>query len=348
MNFHDILDGMEASGADGVLATIIRVQGSAYLKEGTSMFFRRDGTSIGMISVGCIETDLLLRAQEVLHTKENKVVVYDLKDEDDLAWGHGAGCNGVLSILLEYVDDRMRTNLYILKEYLNKRIPVLHIKQLSAGLSQLHSAYVPMNGQLFGNDQWSELPAYLHSFFSNMDPFRLKSGMRFFSSSSESVYFHLYEPKPRLVVFGAGLDARPLVSFAAQTGFSVTVCDWREAFCSKEHFMNADRLVVGFPKEIMEELCLQDEDFVVIMTHDFQKDKEFLSYLLKRNLRYTAVLGPVARTRRLLNGEDIPSFIHSPAGLSIGAKGPEQIAISIVAEMIQQMHIPAVERISFI
>lgn len=344
MTICDLLDAIETSGANGVLATIIHIEGSAYLKEGTSMFFQEDGTAIGMVSAGCLETDLALQAQEVMQIRINKVVTYDLQDEDDLGWGQGAGCNGILSILLEYVDDRMRANLYRLREYLKKRVPVLHIKQLNEDLSQVHSTYAPMDGQFFGDDQWNDLPVFLHSLYKNMNPFRMKSGLQFFPSSASPVYFHLYEPKPHLVVWGAGPDARPLVSFAAHTDFSVTVCDWREALCRKEYFMKADRLVIGFPKEIMEELCLQTQDFVVVMTHNFQKDKEFLSYLIKQNLRYIAILGPAARTRRLLNGEDIPPFIHSPAGLAIGAKGPEQIAVSILAEMIQHLRVPAIER----
>ncbi|MFC3885743.1 XdhC family protein [Bacillus songklensis] len=344
MNIYDILDAVETSEQDGVLATIIHVEGSAYLKEGTSMIFWEDGTQIGMVSPGCLEADLAIRAQEVFREGAARTVTYHLENEDDFGWGQGAGCNGILSILLEPLDEKLRKHLCILRVYLNKRIPVFHMKELTEDLSQTKYAYVPMDGQIFGNEWREDLPSCLESLFHNVNPFCQKSGIASLGHPSRSIYFHLYEPKPRLVVFGAGRDAQPVVSLAACTGFSVTVCDWRPAFCHRDRFPSADGIVVGSPEEIVEELCLQSSDFVVIMTHHFQKDREILSYIMKKKVRYAGVLGPHERTRRLLNIKDIPPFIHSPVGLAIGAKGPEEIAVSILAEMIQHLRKPFVER----
>lgn len=144
-------------------------------------------------------------------------------------------------------------------------------------------------------------------------------------------------PKPCLYVFGAGEDAKPLVSLAARAGFHVTVIDWRPALCHHGHFPEAGRLITGAPEEVMEGLSMTKRDFVVIMTHSFQKDQIILHTLKNENVFYKGVLGPRRRTERLLGGAEIPEDIHSPVGLPIGAQGPKEIAVSIVGEMIQKM-----------
>lgn len=87
---HEILEAIEEFAHNGVLATIIRVEGSAYRKEGTSMLFRGDGAQIGLLSAGCLETDLSYRVHEIINQRTTKTVVYDLKAEDDLSWGQAA------------------------------------------------------------------------------------------------------------------------------------------------------------------------------------------------------------------------------------------------------------------
>lgn len=93
----------------------------------------------------------------------------------------------------------------------------------------------------------------------------------------------------------------------------------------------------GFPKEIVPQLLLREEDFVVIMTHHFQRDRQLVELLLEQCVRYIGILGPRHRTARLLEGKAIPKNVHSPVGLAIGGKGPTEIAISIIAEIIQEL-----------
>ncbi|OQP13342.1 hypothetical protein B1693_16755 [Geobacillus zalihae] len=136
------------------------------------------------------------------------------------------------------------------------------------------------------------------------------------------------------MIFGASPDEVSLASFAAKTGFSVTVCDWREALCNKKIFPNADQLIVGSPQEAVSKLQFTPRDFVVILTHQFQRDKELLQLIVEKDLRYIGVMGSKQRTSRLLNFGELPFQISTPVGLTIGAEGPEEIAISILAELI--------------
>jgi xanthine dehydrogenase accessory factor len=284
-----------------------------------------------MLSAGCLETDLAIRVQEVFQKQEAIAVQYDLSEETDLSWGQGAGCNGTIDILLEPVTKKLKEDLILVKELLDNYIPVIVCKKLSKVGEYI---FIPKEGQPFG--QWSgQIP--------NRD-FNLKCEEK----EGESIFQHTYQPKPRLILFGAGPDAKPLVSLAAETGFSVAVCDWRREFCQKKNFPSADRFLVGFPNEFMKKITFSPYDFVVIMSHHFQKDREILLPLLNENIRYLGVLGPRERTKRLLNREGVPDWIYSPIGVNIGAKGPVEIAVSVIAEMIGVWRKPVPKRVELL
>ena len=331
-DFYQILDVLHNPG-EKVLATIVAVKGSAYKKEGSSSIFLADGTQIGMLSAGCLEEDLAIKVRDVFRTQEATIVQYDMRMEDDLDWGHGAGCNGTIDILLEPVTEQLTEDLHMVKELLYQQKPVIGLKKLN-DLGEY--VFIEENGEPFGN--WSgRLPTI---------EFSSKSGIN--TRDGSSVFQQTFYPKPRLIVFGAGADAKPLVSLAAETGFTVVVCDWRGALCQKEHFPSAALLIEGFPKDLLNQISFSPYDFVVIMTHQFKKDQELISKIINQNIRYLGVLGPKERTRRLLNSKEIPTGVFSPMGASIGAKGPVEIAVSVVAEMIQVWRKPVHERVELL
>ncbi|WP_090950016.1 XdhC family protein [Paenibacillus sp. OK060] len=140
-------------------------------------------------------------------------------------------------------------------------------------------------------------------------------------------------PKPRLIIIGAGNDVIPVARLGKSAGFRVVVADWRETFCTTERFPGVE-FVRGFPSEIMPVLDIQSGDYIVLMSHQFPREREFLELLEDRNYAYLGIMGSRTRTARLLN--DLPPLkqLHSPVGLTIGADGPEEIAISIAAELI--------------
>jgi xanthine dehydrogenase accessory factor len=311
-----ILEHIEYPGKK-VLATIIHVNGNSYKKEGSTMLFLEDGTQIGMLSAGCLEEDLAYKAFEVMKTRKGRMVQYDLKEETDLMWGQGVGCNGLIEIFLEPIDAQLAMDLLKLKQLLYSNLPVLHLKKSGKYL------FLPCEGKPFG--RWKgDYPLVNGS---------VKSGM------NGGMFHHLFYPKPRLIVFGAGPDVRPLVKFAVKTGFSTLICDWREEFCQKKYFPEAEKLMVGFPMEVIQQIRFTPYDFVVIATHHFHRDREILTLLPYEKVRYIGVLGPRERTKRLIGKMEIPSIIHSPIGLTIGAKGPAEIAISILGELIEEWRI---------
>ena len=282
-----------------------------------------------MLSAGCLEEDLKWKAKQVLESGKAQIYTYDMQDETDLSWGQGAGCNGILHIFIEPLTRTLRQNLMKLKAFLDAGISVLHIKQFNGNFEFLRGGYFPQNGEPFGD----AFPAFM------IEKLFGKSDTRSTDKNGQFYSYH-YRSRPRLILFGAGPDAKPLVRFAAQTGFSVTVYDHRPALCNRENFPEAEQCITGFPDGADQNLDIVEKDFAVIMTHNFQKDKELLRILMHKKLSYLGILGPCRRTERLLEGKEIPPWISSPAGINIHAKGAEEIAISIIAEMIKVLRKP--------
>jgi xanthine dehydrogenase accessory factor len=325
-DIYSILEAITQKGKK-VLATIICVQGSAYKKEGSAMLFFEDGSHVGMLSTGCLEEDLLGQMKKVLTNGKAITIRYDTRQETDFEWGQGPGCNGIIEVLLEPVTQKLAKDLLAMKKCLDSNIPVFGLKKIQSNVEYI---FIPKEGEPFGN--WKgDIP------IQNDANSRILTG--------KSIFQHVYQPKPRLIVFGAGTDAMPLVTLAKTAGFSVFVCDWREKFCNKKNFPSADSLIIGYPKEIMSKLEFTPYDHLVIMSHQFQKDQEILLSLLQKKVKYLGVLGSKERTKRLLIGNAIPNWVHSPVGIAIGAKGPDEIAISIVAEMLYVLRNPIIKKV---
>ncbi|WP_456279269.1 XdhC family protein [Bacillus sp. AK128] len=333
-DFYKILNQLEFLTKEDVLATIIDVQGSAYRKEGTSMLFKKDGTKTGLISAGCLEEDLSYRTEEIVKNGVPQTFTYNLQAEGDQLWGQGAGCNGVIKVLLEPITGSFTSHLKALKNHLAKGNRVTFIRELQGGNPTSSYLFYSNNGAMFG--EWDQpLSHSLKGTISTFHQMNVKSGIHYCSKFSTHLYIHSFKPKPRLIIFGAGQDAIPIASLASKTGFYVIVSDWRPAFCKTNHFPHADQLIVGFPEEILREVSFTIEDSVLLVTHNFEKDREYLQYLTNQELAYLGILGSKNRTKRLFNSEEIPSSVTSPIGLSIGAEGPEEIAVSVIAQLIQ-------------
>ncbi|WP_337017593.1 XdhC family protein [Oceanobacillus massiliensis] len=336
-DMHSILEVIASGDSDGVLATVIQVDGSAYKKEGAAMFLDKEGSAAGLISAGCLEEDLIARVEQGM-ISESEVIVYDMSGYDDLSWGEGSGCNGVIHVLAERVDADYREHLLELKANLMSGIGVTLVKIVPSGLGNQPAEYVYMTetNQRFGTWQGG-LPASITELIRGAR--YNKNGKYYLPELSKEVYVHHYEPRPRLIVFGAGKDAVPLVSLMSTVGFSVTVSDWRAGLCDAKYFPAADRLIIGFPsvKLVEKEIRISSGDYVILLTHNFKKDRELLSILMNKQLKYLGVLGSGSRTKRLFESESlsVPDFIRTPVGLSISAEGPEEIAVSIAAELIK-------------
>ncbi|NIK79718.1 xanthine dehydrogenase accessory factor [Paenibacillus castaneae] len=328
---HRILETIQRTNRRSVLATITHVEGSAYRKEGVSMLFLEDHSQIGVLSAGCLEAELSSHVADILESDVSRSFVFDMQTTDPLSWGEATGCGGIVHVTMEPVHDVFRDHLCTLKHFLDHQIEVMLIKRYGSDGSVTDYGFFTRDRQLFG--EWrGEFPQSLFDLMSSEDSCR--SGKRYISSIQSDVFVHTYYPKPRLIIFGAGPDARPLSAFAAATGFSVIVSDWRPALCDRRYFPEAESLLLGFPEETINTMEFTPFDYAVVMTHNFVRDQQLVRLLSERQLCYLGILGSKNRTERLLTGEPISMEVHSPVGLAIRAEGPEEIAVSILAEII--------------
>ncbi|MCL6515889.1 XdhC family protein [Alicyclobacillus sp.] len=322
-------------GETAVLASIIQVLGSAYRREGAKMLFEADGRQVGTLSAGCLEEDMRHRAEQVLSTGQPRIQVYDMAAEDDFTWGRGAGCNGVITVLVE----RVPAEAGPARDYWQAMLDAYRRNEAVAGLRRLDERtgetlghLVVAGGAVSGTLGDAALDA---RWTPRLTAFAAQTGRG--QAEREGGAWMVLDrvvPKDQLYIFGAGPDAEPLAALAARTGFAVTVVDHRPARLNPSYFPDA-RLVDCRPEHAAERLEIPAQAFAVVMTHSFQHDRVWVSHLLGQRLRYLGVLGPRQRTERLLQSTVIPPHVKSPVGLAIGADGPQEIAVSVMAELIQ-------------
>jgi xanthine dehydrogenase accessory factor len=309
MDIYNIIAEIANNPQRSVLVTTIKVEGHAYRKEGAMMLMKEDGMTIGTISPGCMEVDLMERVPNILLKNESLLVEYDMQDEDDFSWGEAIGCGGKLQVLLEPVSNNLLEHMLEIKRKLDQGKEVHFIR-------------------LFDNDGL-HVKYKLFPFSKSLAELRNIPGF----DTKPRMFQMTFSPKPRLIIFGAGNDSRPIAELASKLDFHIVVVDWRVLLCTKERFGDAE-FVIGFPNKILKQLHLNDKDYVIVMSHHLRWDREFLQGLSKIRVKYVGVMGSRTRCEKLLTDITAPEWFHAPVGLRIGADGPGEIAISILAELI--------------
>jgi xanthine/CO dehydrogenase XdhC/CoxF family maturation factor len=267
-----------------------------------------NGLRIGSISGGCLEDDVMLRAQRVLASGKAETAVYDTTSENDLVWGVGLGCQGVVHVFIEPVP-------VIRPAWVNEAGGNLRSRR-DTELTIIHSGSVALGTRLS-----RDVPDGINLAAMYQEKITAPSG---------------------LVIFGAGEDARPLVRLAKEVGWHVTVVDSRSAYATTARFPEADAVVIAAATEAARHLTADNSGYAVIMTHRYTEDLQLLRQLLPHPVAYLGVLGPRKRTDRLLAqlqtesfspGESMLARLHAPIGLDLGGNTPETVALAIIAEI---------------
>lgn len=327
-----------APGETAILATVVDVAGSGYRRPGARMLIDKNGFGIGTVSGGCLEADVLERAREVLQTGEATVITYDTTKDEDSIFGLGMGCRGIVRILLEEVSNE---NIFfeLLRTALEERKPLTMATLISTSAEnqRVGARYFRQDSKIVINAVNSHIPDELQSKLRDFAAER--AAARVETLDSGEVFFETIRPPVNLLLFGAGYDALPLVKFAKELGWRVAVVDHRPAYSNPRRLPEADEI---FTKNVqdLDDAFFQDENSVaVIMTHNYNRDREILPRLLNSKCLYVGALGPKKRTEKILaetneifSAESLEK-LHAPVGLDIGADTPEAIALSIVAEI---------------
>ncbi len=326
-----ILDAALDSPEPAVLATVVRVSGSAYRRPGARLLLCRDGRRVGGVSGGCLEGDIARKAW--WRTESGPAVVrYDTTagvEEAEAAFG--LGCNGILDVLLERFDPaRPPAGVMAARRWLAERRHGV-IARIITG---------PHVGRFltYGSDGMSDdlpdklVPAVFHEAES---AFVIDRSSRVVEVGGVEVFFEVIRPPQWLLVCGGGFDVPPLLRQAKALGWHVAVFDPRGTTPRK--VADADEVVTGFDR-----LAVEPGGAAVLVTHNYDDDKRLLRALLPSPLAYLGALGPRRRTDRLLAdlaaGMYTPTAaelekLHAPVGLDVGAETPAEIALAVVAEV---------------
>jgi xanthine/CO dehydrogenase XdhC/CoxF family maturation factor len=327
-----VVDALSTDDGESVLATVVATEGSVYRRPGARMLVISDGRSIGSISGGCLEADVLERALR-LAPGECAVVTYDTQSRTDVVWGLGLGCDGVVTVLVERPCRRPAYFDFVARGETGVLATVFRGDDRTDAGARL----TLVDGGVTPHGRWDEdLVARVVGRAREV----CETGRsRTIDLDGVSIFLELVEPPERLVVFGAGQDAVPLVRLASQLGRSVTVVDWRPAFAVPERFPEADAVVRARPEAAGGRVRVDEHTSVVLVTHNYLADRELLEWLAGTPARYIGLLGPRRRAERLLADiGDVPASalrgrLYAPAGLDVGADTPDEIALAIVAEI---------------
>ena len=324
------------------LATLVKVEGSAYRRPGARMLITSDGLQVGTISGGCLESDVKERSQEVLETGIARLVKYDTTSEEDLIWGLGLGCQGVAYILIERLNINEITALNTIDKCLSTKqtgAVATILKTEGSTIDIGDRILLNPDGGITSTITNPELEKIvLCDLQLVLQQQQSTTQVYNFSQLTTEVFLEVIQPPISLVIFGAGFDALPVVNLAKALGWYVTVVDPQARIQTQERFQQCDRIILGSADEAGSQIEFDARTVAVAMSHNYLYDLEFLQTLNNIPLKYLGILGPKKRTNRLLQdlkyeGYSLPKLLYSPVGLDIGADNPEAIALSIIAEI---------------
>jgi xanthine dehydrogenase accessory factor len=307
----DRVAALASTGRRAALATVIRIQGSSYRRPGAKLLIEDDGHTIGGVSGGCLEADVRDIALHVIQSGTPQLLHYDTGADDQTVWGLGLGCNGQVDIFVQPATDPQTLRVLAqVRARLHGASPFAIVTTIDGPHDVGRSIVV----DAVARDARSHVDA----------------------ADGLTVFTELLDPPPALIVCGAGDDALPLVAYASAAGFAVTVVDHRHAFVTADRFPSAKRLVHARPEGAGDALAIDPRTLALVKTHSFAHDRDWVAVFLKTFARYIGLLGPRARADEILRqiGGPRDARLFAPVGLNVGADGPEQIAISVVAELL--------------
>jgi xanthine dehydrogenase accessory factor len=336
-----------AAGRALALGMLVHTAGSTYRKPGALMLIAANGDYSGLLSGGCLESDLREHARTVILSGEPRAVHYDLRAPDELLWGLGLGCEGAMHILLLRAGPE------------NDWQPLAHL----AGALAAHAATAI---GVVTESERADLPVGTLALPSDAQPQRATPALTTSAvhaalaqcaadgqigwvegqSPSWRLFVVPLSLPPRILVLGAGPDAAPLVDFAARLNWKVTLVDHRPAYAVAAHFPSAERVILARPDALSQALDLAHFSAAVVMSHHLPSDLAYLRALAESTIPYVGLLGPAVRREKLLaelgsGAHSLRTRLHAPVGLPLGGRTPESIALAIVAELHAFVHRPA-------
>jgi xanthine dehydrogenase accessory factor len=326
MYISEVIANSLAENRSGILATIVGRSGSTPQGIGAKVFIDDQGKIYGTIGGGCVEAEVLHQARN-LDADETKVIHYVMNNAD--VADQGMVCGGNVDIFLEPVKPIHKELYRELLSRVNSSIETIVITNIrKASFSKL---LLSPDGRIFGDDidiaSAESLRESLHE-----KQLVFKEGLLIERVSRIS----------RVFIYGAGHISQFIARFAKAIDFEVTVIDDRISFANRERFPEVDRVIADYFTEAIRGLDLNSSDFHVIVTRGHRHDAEVLKEVLKRPSCYIGMIGSKRKTQLIFDYLRSKGFeeadikrVHAPIGINIDAETPQEIAISIAAQLIQ-------------
>jgi xanthine/CO dehydrogenase XdhC/CoxF family maturation factor len=315
------------------------------------MLVSETGASTGTVSAGCLESDVIEHAKRVIRTGRAKLVEYDTASSgEEMAWGLGLGCDGTVRVLVEPLPvsspymEALRRSLAVQADAAPAVVAtVYHCAPSERAPSQTSLAvgsrlFIDEEGRASQDTMSNRAAAILEA-----EVRSLVAGGRTCTTAIEvdgvgaEVFIEHLVPRVSLVVFGAGPDALPVVELARELGWRTEVVDPQARPATRSRFAVADRVTLARPEHVSAQVSITPRTITLLMSHNYSHDLTMLEFLLSSPARYIGVMGPRQRTERMLGelgaSRAAADRLHAPAGLDIGAEGPQEITLSIIAEM---------------
>ncbi|MFD5270465.1 XdhC family protein [Streptomyces sp. NPDC058335] len=349
LNIADTLHRWCREARPFALATVVEVHGSAPLPVGTSVAVDGDGNAVGSISGGCVEGAVYELCRQVLRDRGAPQRAWFGYSDDD-AFAVGLTCGGELDVLVQRIDPAAQPHLRTALSKIDRGEPVAVAQVVDGPEHLLGSTLSVLGGDRTAHGRVDDGP--VNRAVADRARALLRAGRTARvdiggegdgCAARLSVLVHVHASRPRLLVFGA-VDFAAALSWAGRfLGYHVTVCDARPVFATAARFPHADDVVVDWPHRYLERTSVDARTAVCVLTHDTKFDIPLLRLALDLPVAYVGAMGS-RRTHderlRLLREEGVTedhlARLRSPIGLDLGARTPEETAVSITAEIIAQ------------
>ncbi len=320
------------------LATVVSIEESSYRRIGARMLVSSNGTWTGGISGGCLEGDALRRSQKAIFSKQPSIVSYDTLDEAEQNIGIGLGCNGKIDVLfvpIDYDDPSNPIELLTQAVDANEVNIIIHVIEANSSTDILGK----MSLVLDSNTLHPSLAFSIDELRSKIEETRIRRRPQFVTLNHANygpvkLLVEYLRPEYRLVIIGDNYDVLAMTELVRSLGWQMHIVG-RKKKMTKPLLASARQC---YEYEEIEKAPIDEHTAVILMTHDFNWDKKLLPGLVAKKPVYLGMLGPKKRMEKMkietgINLDKVP-FFHSPIGLDIGAETPEEIALSILSEIV--------------
>ncbi|MFI5136462.1 MAG: XdhC family protein [Sphingobacteriales bacterium] len=338
-------DNLDKETRQAALATVVRVEGSSYRRTGARMLVTDDGVWVGGISGGCLEGDALKRARLAIAKSEPSLITYDTTQDDAYQIGVGLGCNGIIDVLFTPLQFQDKNNPV---EVLKSCIAANRQTHILLTITGIEGDWAPVKaGEVIQYTSYESLSVFGDGAFEKMLNERIISQIEIGKSApvlfefgvlKMTAFIEILLPEIHLVLMGHQYDIYPLARLTKEVGYRVTMVS--NPLKINPKFMGTVDAIFGYNQ--FNDIKIDKYTAIVLMSHDYDTDKINLLKVLQTAAFYIGMLGPKVRSEKIIDeladegkqvNDESMERIYAPAGLDIGAISPEEIALSIIAEI---------------